>query len=133
MKTLTLKRISKIPPNPTYGVLLEDGVPFVLTLERAWLNNAKGISCIPDGTYTCKRVQSPKFGDTFEVTGVVGRDSILFHKGNVEDDSHGCILIGEQFNKVNGKDGITASAIGFDEFKFRTGGIGEFTLIVETV
>lgn len=114
----------------TFGVLAWMGYPFAVTLERQWKNNEKGESCIPDGSYVCKRVNSPKFGDTFEVTGVPGRAAILFHKGNIDDDSHGCILIGEQFNPINGTPGIAASAAGFDEFKRLTAGRTEFTLAV---
>lgn len=114
----------------TYGVLISNGTPFALTLERAWLDNRKGESCIPKGTYKCKRVNSPKFGNTFEVTGVPNRSAILFHKGNINDDSHGCILVGEQFNPVSGKDGITASKEGFAEFLAKTANVNEFTLEV---
>ena len=112
----------------TFGVLLSAGVPFAVTLERAWADNRKGESCIPKGTYTCKRVNSPKFGDTFEVTDVTGRTHILFHKGNLSDDTHGCILVGEQFNPVSGGDGITASKEGFAEFKERTRSVNAFQL-----
>ena len=99
----------------TYGVLMH-GVPFAVTLERPWLDNRRGESCIPAGAYVCQRITSPKFGPTFEVTNVPGRSEILFHKGNLWTDSHGCILIGEQFNTVTGRPGITASREGFEEF-----------------
>lgn len=99
-----------------YGVLIHGRTPFAVTLERPWKDNERGVSCIPAGLYECKRVKSPKFGDAFEVTEVPGRQEILFHKGNLEDDSHGCILIGEAFNPVLGRPGITASAEGFAEF-----------------
>ena len=67
---------------------------FLRTLERPWKNNEPFLSCIPTGLYKCKRFHSQKFGNTFEVTGVSGRDAILFHSGNVVDDTHGCILLG---------------------------------------
>lgn len=100
----------------TYGVLLWAGIPFAVTLERAWRDNQAGESCIPKGAYQCQWVNSHKFGPTFEVKNVPGRSAILFHKGNLSDDSHGCILIGEAFNPVNGRPGITSSADGFAEF-----------------
>lgn len=129
---ITLKRIARTE-DATFGVLLDDSIPFALSLERAWLNNEVGKSCIPVGTYVCKRVQSPKFGNTFEVTKVPGRSAILFHKGNIHDDSHGCILVGEQFNPVLGENGITASAEGFAEFLRRMAGLAEFLLRIEEV
>lgn len=81
----------------TFGVFSINNFPFAVTCEREWLNNQKGISCIPTGRYWCKRVHSIKFGDTWEVTGVDGRTEILIHKGNIDDDSHGCIIVGEYF------------------------------------
>jgi hypothetical protein len=134
---LKIIRVS-LKHNATFGVFLRnDGVPFAVTLERPWMFNKPSVgdvpgSCIPAGTYLCKRVNSPKFGDTFEVTGVTGRSAILFHKGNINDDTRGCILVGEQFEPVKGKDGIVASAKGFEEFKTLTAGLNEFELeIVE--
>src|SRR5574341_631744 len=116
----------------TYGVLVQGDIPFAVTLERPWLDNQKGESCIPASHYICRRVESPKFGNTFEITDVPGRDAILFHKGNLSDDTHGCILVGEQFNPVLGRPGITASKEGFAEFLNLTSMTNEFPLeIVE--
>ncbi|MEW6115661.1 MAG: DUF5675 family protein [Nitrospirota bacterium] len=134
MKTVILKRISMLR-NATFGVLLDcgvtphmGGIPFAVTVERPWLNNQKSVSCIPAGKYICKRVNSPKFGNTFEVTAVPGRDHILFHKGNLSDDSHGCIIVAEMFDAVGGQDGIAQSAKGFGEFLFRLNGENAFEL-----
>lgn len=115
----------------TYGVLIYGKTPFALTLERPWLDNKKGESCIPKGTYQCRRVNSPKFGNTFEITGVPGRDAILFHKGNLSDDSHGCILVGEQFAQISGRPGIAASKEGFAEFMEVNASNEMFTLEIE--
>lgn len=128
-----MKLLRVTPKNPVavYGVLMQGQIPFAVTIERPWKNNAKGESCIPPGRYTCKRVNSPKFGNTFEVTGVPGRSAILFHRGNLEDDSHGCILIGESFNPVLGRPGITASKEGFAEFLNILQHVNEFTIDIE--
>jgi hypothetical protein len=104
----------------TYGVLIQGSIPFAVTLERPWRENKVGESCIPVGSYECRRVNSPHFGNTFEVTNVPGRTAILFHKGNLSDDTHGCILVGESFNPVMSRPGITASKEGFAEFLFLT-------------
>lgn len=115
----------------TFGVLSIDGLPICVTLERQWLDNAKGKSCIPAGRYIARRVQSPKFGNTFEVTGVPNRDAILFHGGNIDDDSHGCILVGEQFNIwKDGTCSIASSRIALAEFLQRTAAVNEFQLEV---
>lgn len=128
---MILKRIA-LNKYGTFGVLIVDDIPFATTLEREWLNNQQGISCIPVGTYICKRVQSPKFGNTFEITNVPNRTSILFHAGNIDDDSHGCVLIGEQFENMNGEPAIISSKKGFAEFLNLLQGTNIFTLrIVE--
>lgn len=116
----------------TYGVLIQGTIPFAVTLERPWLDNKRGESCIPRGHYVCVMVKSPRFGPTFMVKDVPGRSEILFHKGNLSDDSHGCILVGEQFNVITGRPGIGASKEGFDEFMRITQQALEFPLeIVE--
>ena len=101
-----------------FGVLLDFiGIPFAVTAELPWKGNLPQISCVPAGEYLCKRIISPKFGETFEMQGVENRSHILFHKGNIAlQDSKGCILIGEQFELVNGKPGILQSGKGFSEF-----------------
>lgn len=99
-----------------YGVLIHGRAPFAVTLERPWKENRRKISCVPAGTYECRRVKSPRFGNTFQVMDVPGRSEILFHKGNLEDDTEGCILVGEAFNPVLGRPGITQSGEGFAEF-----------------
>jgi hypothetical protein len=132
MKVLTLVRVVETEDG-TFGVLLDTGVPFALTLERRWLRNAVGESCIPEGTYTCQRTLSPKFGATFEVTHVPGRTAILFHKGNLQDDTHGCILVGEQFGVLQGKTALLASGPGFEEFLNKLKNEVVFTLRVKEV
>mgnify|MGYP001610832386 CR=1 FL=1 len=113
---ITIKRISYLIEG-TFGVLLEDNVPFSLTAELPWLANLPKKSCIPCGTYICKRAHSPKFGDTFEITKVPNRSNILFHKGNVpKKDSKGCILIGERFEMIGTNVAVVASGEGFKEF-----------------
>ena len=114
MKTLILKRVAT-GIQGTFGAILYKNTPFAVTLEREWKDNRKGISCIPEGNYKCKRVDSPRFGNTFEVTNVPNRSNILFHKGNLDDDSSGCILLGEQFGEIKGKSGILSSRQGYNE------------------
>jgi hypothetical protein len=123
-----VKRITTAHDKPTFGVLLrDDGIPFALTLERPWLSNMQGRSCIPEGRYIAKRHVSPKFGETFWLQDVPGRSEILFHKGNLMDDSHGCILVGESFNG----DGIAASREGFAEFMRLNEGKDEIIVTIE--
>ena len=130
-KNFRLLRISSTPDN-TFGVLFCDDIPFCLTLERGWHNNQRSVSCIPEGFYLCERTQSPKFGDTFKVKNVPNRSLILFHKGNLKDDTHGCILVGEQYEPLGGENAILASGKAFTEFKEKTKSINAFLLQIES-
>lgn len=68
------------------------------------------------GTYTCVRGQHQLHHglpfETFMVTGVPKHEGILFHVGNYDRDSEGCILIG----KEPIPDGIGKSGDAFKEF-----------------
>ena len=129
---ITLKRISA-NLDATFGVLIKDNTPFAVTLERPWLDNQPNISCIPLGNYQCKRLVSPKFGRTYEVIGVSGREHILFHAGNTEKDTHGCILIAEEYGQINGKGAVLDSKKGFNEFLSIVQGLDEFQLNITEV
>lgn len=113
--TLTLIRVGQ-SDRGTFGVLRQGQVPFVLTMELPWKNNLPNESCIPTGHYICRRVRSPKFGDTFEVTQVPNRSHILFHRGNDLEDTLGCTMIGEEFSGTFDKPIIVSSERGFVEF-----------------
>ena len=117
---LTIKRIAS-RADGMFGVLLAEDVPFALTLERPWRDHRKGESCIPSGRDLCTRVNSPKFGPTWEVRNVPDRSHILFHAGNVWQDSHGCILVGEAYRTwSDGSTSIGDSRAGIAELMART-------------
>ncbi len=129
MRIFKLHRIAHILDG-TFGVLREGEIPFCLTLEREWKDNKRGVSCIPVGIYTCKFTKSPKFGFTFEVTGVPGRSHILFHRGNIMDDTHGCIILGEEFGELDQRVAVLSSGRAFQEFMWRVEDLEEFELEV---
>lgn len=127
---LTIKRIAH-RDDGTFGVLLADGAPFAVTLERPWRDNRRGESCIPVGEYTCVRVNSPKFGSTWMVRDVPGRSEILFHAGNTFADSHGCILVAEKFATwADGSTSIADSKLGMADLMSLTRDRVSFYLIV---
>ena len=65
------------------------------TVERPWLENAPFVSCIPEGSYTCKReVFHRKQQETLEIQFVQDRTEILIHVANWPNDVQGCIGIG---------------------------------------
>ena len=134
MKTLILRRV--VTGNQgTFGNLVFENIPFALSLEREWLDNKPSVgdvagSCIPAGEYTCEKVNSPRFGKTYEVLNVPNRTHILFHKGNLDDDSRGCILVGESFGDINSFSGILSSKAGYNELMGIMGGDKQFRLII---
>ena len=107
----------------TFGVLRYGQVAFAVTLERPWENNQQNISSIPAGRYRCRRIRSPRFGDTFEVCDVPNRTHVLFHKGNFLHETEGCILIGEEFSGTYDKPFVASSERGFMEFMKLTVGV----------
>jgi hypothetical protein len=112
----------------TFGVLRDGQTPFAVTMELPWVNNERQVSCIPPGRYTCQRVLSPKFGETFEILGVPGRSHILFHAGNTLEDTEGCILVAEEFSGTLSRPVVSSSKRGYTEFMAKQAGNDSFTL-----
>ncbi len=110
------------------GVFVIDGEAFCVCLENPWKNNEPFVSCIPSGTYTARRFQSPKYGDVFQIYGVDGRSLILIHWGNYERNTQGCILIARNYAAMNGERAIAASKAVFNEFMKRMEGVDEFEI-----
>lgn len=119
-------------PNGIFSDLNDgDGKRIAETLEHAYLINGTYQAKIPVGTYTCVRGAHRLEGMsqdfiTFEVTGVVNHQNILFHCGNTEKDSSGCILLGE----ARTGDMVTNSKITFAKFLHLQDGLDKFQLIV---
>jgi hypothetical protein len=85
----------------TLGELLFRGKLVAKTLELAWKNNDKKISCIPTGIYKIVRRYTAKHGNHFHIQDVPNRDMILIHKGNFNFHSLGCILVGKDHIDMN--------------------------------
>lgn len=93
---LTLKR-TDFTLDGIFGVLLDEtGQQIAMTLEHSYDGQPK----IPPGQYLCYRSMHRLEGmdhdfETFEIRGVEGHSNLLFHWGNFNKDSSGCILLGE--------------------------------------
>lgn len=109
------------------------------TLEDEWRDNARNVSRIPHGVYGCKRTIYHRYGyETFEVTGVPNRSRILFHPGNTEEDTAGCILLGKTYGPIETVDEETGYPVtkmalynsrpAFREFMAALEGVDEFDL-----
>jgi Family of unknown function (DUF5675) len=96
---MILKRI-KFNQYGIFGELLDDANNHLFyTLEHSYDNVPK----LPNGTYSCVIGNHRLEGmtedfQTFEITNVPGHTNILFHWGNYNDDSEGCVLLGMGVN-----------------------------------
>lgn len=124
---LTLKR-NKFSKTGIFGQIEdESGGHICVTLEHSYNCAPK----IPPGTYKCVRGTHQLAGashpfETFEITGVVGHSGLLFHAGNYNVDSSGCVLVGETVVS----DMITSSRRTFERFMDLQEGEDSFTLTV---
>jgi hypothetical protein len=106
------------------------------TLEHAYGDAQQGFyPKLWPGTYTCKRSMHRLHGmdhdfETFEVLAVPGHKGILFHWGNFNRDSEGCILCGEDVFEGSPEWMVTASRLQFARFMALQDGVDEFLLEV---
>ena len=101
MYTCRLYRIEDNYVYGTFGVFSINSRAFCVTLEPPDNLNKTSISSIPAGQYDCRRYSSDRYPDTFQVMNVPDRYKILFHAGNFDEDTEGCILVGR--NTQRGK------------------------------
>lgn len=99
MRKVLLTR-NETGPDGTFGRIATDNMFQASTLELPWANNKPNESCIPEGTYLCSLVDSPKYGRVYEIKGVPGRSHILFHPLNWHTQSNGCVGIGRSEGMV---------------------------------
>lgn len=102
MITLELYRDPSTDQGTKSGLYLDDDEVCSM-LELPWLENERGISCIPPGRYEVaymKESASGKYKDVYHVKDVPGRTGILIHMGNwagdislgLKSDTDGCLL-----------------------------------------
>lgn len=116
MKRLKLKRVVN-QADVTLGVL-KAGKFIFHTLELPWKDNARNISCIPDGIYECKLGYSNKWKtQVYQIDNVEGRDAIQIHIGNITNDIRGCILLGMRFGTIQSKFAVLSSTAANKLFK----------------
>jgi hypothetical protein len=109
---LELKTVS-VRPDGCFSVLLWDGRPFAVSVERTFDD---GRPVIGAGDYDCVPSFYVKGGyATFEII-VAGHTRVLFHKGNTEIDSMACVVVAESFAVMNDMTAVQDSKHGFEEF-----------------
>lgn len=108
----------------------ENDNPIAKTLEHSYDNVPK----LTPGAYKCVRgihkLHDMKPFETFEVLGVSGHTGILFHVGNWNKDSDGCVLLGEAVEDSPQGEMVTNSRLTFQKFMRKLEGVNEFELEV---
>lgn len=131
--------IVEIKRNPdeyraTVGSMFINGVELCATLELPWVDengdkiSDKEKSCINSGVYTCKRINSPHFGEVFEIIDVPNRTHVLIHKGNFLKNTKGCILLGLIRGEKDNEPCVYQSTEAFNRFIKHLEGLKEFEL-----
>jgi len=102
------------------------------TLEHSYLGAPK----LPIGEYVCQRGLHRLKNSmvpflTYEVLHVPNHSGILFHMGNTNTDSDGCILLGSGIIKPNSVSfALSDSKIAFNKFMLSMGAYDHFQLKV---
>ena len=105
-------------------------VPFANAVERTYPINGGQYVKLNSGIYLCKKTMFNKGGyETFEII-FPGHTEVKFHKGNIEDHSDGCVVVGESFGTLYGKIAVISSGDAFKEFMMRFGHFNQFLLKV---
>ena len=126
VKKVTIVRLEQSDAG-ALGSLLIDNWLYCSSLEPD-VNDTDRFQ-IPVGKYLCKRFYGYKWKKTFEVV-VKGHTAILFHAGNVEADTEGCILLGRQPSYLKGQRAILNSGFTYRKFLKEFGTIDEFMLTI---
>jgi len=130
MINIRLARIGSHPEEGVFGVLVLSGRPICVTLEPYHRDNNQNISCIPTGNYICQKVKSLRYGVTFHIKEISGRTDVLFHSGNRDNDSRGCVILGEEFGTLFGDWAVMGSKRAHNEFMKRLEEEKEFMLTI---
>lgn len=112
-------------------LLRDDSTLLAVTLEHSYpLENGGYAPKIPVGSYVCVRGTHQLHNgvpfETFEITGVPGHTGLLFHKGNLERDSEGCVLLGQTQSGA----AVLHSEAAFEQFMAVQEGLDSFPLEV---
>jgi hypothetical protein len=130
--SLKLRRF-QVRENGAFGYLSSQaGEQVAVTCERTFDDPVAPV--IPAGTYQCVRgmhtLDGTHYFVTYEVTGVPGHTGLLFHTGNTELDSKGCILLGTYFGTLGGELAVLESRQAFANFLSFVGNFDSFELEV---
>lgn len=104
-RKLVLIRINELPDR-TLGRLLAFDESVELgrwwSMELPWVDNARMVSCIPEGHYKITPESNAHLGWYLRVHDVPNRDGILLHAANYPTQIKGCIAGAMILNDING-------------------------------
>lgn len=123
-------RLEETEGDGTFGVLKINGTLFCHTLEPPDRENQRNRSSIPAQQYTAIEYDSPGYGKTFRVEAVPGRSHILFHAGNIDDHTEGCIILGDRLGELSGRRAVLNSRNTMRRFMDALRGFDRFRLSV---
>ncbi len=101
----------------------------IFTLENPKRETSKD-DRIPAGIYKCAPYSGVRFKNVYLIKDVPNRTGVLFHWGNVEKDTEGCILLGNRVGELNGEPAVLNSRACFKRFRDLIGN-NEFLLTIE--
>jgi len=128
---LLLTRIAYLSEGTFGKMTLPSGV-ILYTVERPWLNNQLGISCIPEGVYALTRRMFFRGGyNTWEITEVPGRKHILIHIANWPREVEGCVGLGTGLELADYM--VVNSARAFKQFMVETAQFDRLSLEINSV
>lgn len=110
------------------GLLKYNGRVLCLTLEPDSRDPRR--FQIPPGSYECRRFHGRKFKDTFEIL-VEGHTALLFHWGNTEQDTTGCVLLGLMLGEHPRQ--VSHSKMAFDRFMVLVRRVENFQLNIRSM
>lgn len=115
-----------------FGTLrTDDDIEICKTLEHAYKKESGGFFAkVPVGRFICTRGVHQLAGgqpfETFEIGPVYGHSGLLFHVGNYNENSHGCVLLGQQISHRM----LVRSVSAFNRFMEMLHGVETFSLVV---
>lgn len=102
----------------THGEVRMNGELVCYSIELPWRDNARNISCIPEGSYRLSKRYSKRFGWHILVRDVPGRSNILIHPANdALRELQGCIA---PVTRLTGPGKGSESRKAFEKLKQRT-------------
>lgn len=113
----------------------ENGTRICYSLEHAFATGGDFRAKVPPGSYSCHRgmhrlLHMQHEFETFEIR-VPDHTNILFHVGNYNEDSEGCILLGDgMYQDPNGRKMLTHSKDAFQKFMIQYSKYQEFKLLI---